>query len=159
MSNKTVFSHLEDEKMVGVPDGLCQDDEHGVWSARWGSGKVIRLDEHGQPDVMVEFPTGLNQKCCIFGGTSFGGAYAQSYALISCPGPNMDELYVTSAAAETPELAKQHPRCGHLFAVKGLGYRGIERTRFKATFKQKRGNGTNGYHHVNGTGEGTAFVK
>lgn len=47
----------------------------------------------------------------------------------------MDELYVTSAAAETPELSKQHPHTGHLFVVKDLGYRGRERTRFKGTFK------------------------
>lgn len=50
-------------------------------------------------------------------------------------GPNMDDLYVTSAAAETPELAKEHPHTGHLFVVKGLGYRGKERTRFKGTFR------------------------
>jgi sugar lactone lactonase YvrE len=46
----------------------------------------------------------------------------------------MDELYVTSAAAETPDLAKQYPHSGHLFVVKGLGHRGKERTRFKGSF-------------------------
>lgn len=47
----------------------------------------------------------------------------------------MDELYVTSAAAENKQLAKQHPHCGHLFVVKGLGHQGKERTRFKWTFQ------------------------
>lgn len=52
-------------------------------------------------------------------------------------GPNMDELYVTSAAAETAELAQRHPHSGHLFVVKGLGYKGTERTRFKGKFHGK----------------------
>jgi len=43
----------------------------------------------------------------------------------------MDDLYVTSAAAETAQLAEQHPHTGHLFVAKGLGYRGMKRTRFK----------------------------
>jgi hypothetical protein len=48
----------------------------------------------------------------------------------------MAELYVTSAAAETPELAREYPDCGKLFVVKGLGYRGKERTRFRWTFQE-----------------------
>lgn len=68
MSRKTVFSHLKDEKTLGVPDGLCQDESYGCWSARWGAGKVLRLDRDGQPDLLVEFPTALNMTSCIFGG-------------------------------------------------------------------------------------------
>jgi sugar lactone lactonase YvrE len=48
----------------------------------------------------------------------------------------MDDLYVTSAAAETPELAEKYPHPGRLFVVKGLGHRGKERRRFKGTFGQ-----------------------
>lgn len=47
----------------------------------------------------------------------------------------MDDLFVTSAAPETSALAEKHPHSGRLFVVKGLGYRGKERTRFKGTFK------------------------
>jgi sugar lactone lactonase YvrE len=70
MSNKTVFSRFGDEetKTLGVPDGLCQDENYGCWSARWGAGKVIRLDADGNPDLVVEFPTAVNMTSCIFGG-------------------------------------------------------------------------------------------
>jgi sugar lactone lactonase YvrE len=73
MSDKTVFSQFDDEasKTLGVPDGLCQDDEYGCWSARWGASKVIRLDQDGNPDMIVEFPTALNVTSCVFGGRSF----------------------------------------------------------------------------------------
>jgi hypothetical protein len=73
VGKKTVFSQFDDEKSktLGVPDGLCQDEDYGCWSARWGAGKVIRLDEEGNPDLIVEFPTGLNMTSCIFGGMFF----------------------------------------------------------------------------------------
>jgi sugar lactone lactonase YvrE len=48
----------------------------------------------------------------------------------------MDDLYVTSAATETTDLAKQHPHSGHLFVAKGVGYKGKERTRFRGTFQR-----------------------
>lgn len=71
MGNKAIFSQYDKEttKTHGVPDGLCQDVDYGCWSARWGAGKVIRLDERGNPDLIVEFPTALNMTSCIFGGT------------------------------------------------------------------------------------------
>ena len=73
MSGEAIFSRFDEEKTktLGVPDGLCQDADYGCWSARWGAGKVIRLDNDGNPDLIVEFPTGLNMTSCIFGGTSF----------------------------------------------------------------------------------------
>jgi len=70
MGSKTVFSRFDDEetKTLGVPDGLCQDEHYSCWSARWGAGKVIRLDADGKPDLIVEFPTAINMTSCIFGG-------------------------------------------------------------------------------------------
>lgn len=74
MGKKTVFSQFHEEatKELGIPDGLCQDYNFGCWSARWGAGKVIRLDEDGKPDLIVEFPTSLNMTSCIFGGAFSG---------------------------------------------------------------------------------------
>ena len=69
MSDKTIFSQVDDSEL-GVPDGLCQDVDYGCWSARWGAGKVIRFDENGEIDVIVEFPRGLNMTSCVFGGRS-----------------------------------------------------------------------------------------
>jgi sugar lactone lactonase YvrE len=68
MGEKTMYSQVED-KTLGIPDGLCQDDEYACWSARWGAGKVIRFNEAGEIDLIVEFPSAINMTSCIFGGT------------------------------------------------------------------------------------------
>ncbi|WWC57827.1 uncharacterized protein I303_100362 [Kwoniella dejecticola CBS 10117] len=116
VSNKVIFSNVDDEEL-GVPDGMCQDDQYGIWSARWGSGKVIRFTPQGEIDLIVHLPQALNVTSCIFGG------------------PNLDELYVTSAReGTTAEQIKRHPSNGDLFVVKGLGFRGKERTRFQGSF-------------------------
>jgi sugar lactone lactonase YvrE len=81
MSEKTIFSQLDD-KVHGVPDGLCQDEDYACWSARWGAGKVIRLDENGQPDLIVEFPTAINMTSCIFGGKCIVASWV--YLLMYC---------------------------------------------------------------------------
>ena len=78
MSNKTTFSKLDDDSL-GVPDGLCQDEDYGCWSARWGAGKVTRFDEHGQLDLIVEFPKGLNMTSCIF-GSEFHALHEKNWA-------------------------------------------------------------------------------
>lgn len=82
MSNEKIFSKFDEDKTksLGVPDGLCQDAEYGCWSARWGAGKVIRLDQDGIPDLIVEFPKGLNMTSCIFGGTFWEGCLARGNA-------------------------------------------------------------------------------
>ncbi|WWC67113.1 uncharacterized protein I206_101020 [Kwoniella pini CBS 10737] len=114
--NKVIFSNVDDE-FLGVPDGMCQDDEYHIWSARWGSSKVIRFTPEGKIDLIVHLPKGLNITSCIWGG------------------PNLDELYVTSAkTGTTDEQIENHPSNGDLFVVKGLGFKGKERTRFKGKF-------------------------
>ncbi|ORY26984.1 hypothetical protein BCR39DRAFT_469840 [Naematelia encephala] len=113
MSNRRIFNNIDEDDM-GWPDGMCMDNEYGIWSARWGAGKVIRFAPDGQMDIVIEFPKALNMTCCIFGGK------------------DMDELYVTSASAATSgDSVKDFPDSGHVFLVKGLGFRGPERTRFK----------------------------
>lgn len=54
----------------GYPDGLCLDNEGGLWTARWSAGKVIRLDSSGKIDVEINLPNSWNVTCCIFGGVS-----------------------------------------------------------------------------------------
>ncbi|WWD03054.1 hypothetical protein V865_001098 [Kwoniella europaea PYCC6329] len=118
VSNKIIFSNVDDENL-GVPDGMCQDDQYGIWSARWGSGKVIRFTPQGEIDLIVRLPQALNVTSCIFGGS------------------NLDELYITSAkTGTTDEQIKKHPLNGDLFVVKDLGFKGRERTRFSGDFSK-----------------------
>lgn len=68
MSNRQVFSNLNTPD-VGYPDGLCVDDQGGVWTARWAAGKVLRLNpDTAEVDVEIDLPNAWNATCCIFGG-------------------------------------------------------------------------------------------
>lgn len=66
-SNRRTFSRIEAAD-YGEPDGLCMDSEDGVWSARWQSGKVIRLSPSGVIDVEIDIPTAWHVTCVVFGG-------------------------------------------------------------------------------------------
>lgn len=60
-------SRLDDE--YGYPDGLCLDDQGGIWSARWDAGKVLRINpKTGVVDVVIDLVHSWNVTCCIFGG-------------------------------------------------------------------------------------------
>ncbi|OCF30848.1 regucalcin [Kwoniella heveanensis BCC8398] len=117
MSNRRLFSKLDES--YGWPDGMCTDAEGGIWSARWQNGTVIRLTPEGEIDVVIEFPKAWHMTCCIFGG------------------PNLDELYVTTASSDyIGEDLPERSDGGHLFVVKGLGYKGVERNRFRGSVAQ-----------------------
>lgn len=67
MHNKQSFSQQLPEP-YGWPDGMCNDTDGGVWTARWGAGKVIRLTPSGEVDVVIDFPRAWNITSCVFGG-------------------------------------------------------------------------------------------
>lgn len=113
MDNRRVLSNLQD---YGEPDGMCQDTDGGIWTCRWQAGKVIRLTESGEVSVIIDFPTAWHMTCCIFGGE------------------NNDELYVTTAASDyNGEILPERYHGGSLFVVKGLGFTGVERGRFRGS--------------------------
>lgn len=113
MSNRRTFSRLVDPA-YGEPDGLCMDAAGGVWSARWQSGKVVRFDPTGRITDEVDIPTAWHVTCVVFGGD------------------RLDELYVTTAdTGYNGEVIPERVDGGSLFVVAGLGYTGVERTRFK----------------------------
>ncbi|PFH54555.1 hypothetical protein AMATHDRAFT_185185 [Amanita thiersii Skay4041] len=113
LSNRRLFI---DALSLGLPertycDGLCIDDEGGLWSARWGGSRIIRFNREGAIDIEIIFPTALNITACCFGG------------------PNNDKLFVTTAhcGAIGGDASKQtqYPDSGHLFVVDlGGEYRG-----------------------------------
>lgn len=112
MSNQRSFSSgLPDS--FGWPDGLCIDTEGGVWSARWGAGKVIRLDPNGDVDVVIDFPRAWNMTSCVFGGD------------------HMADLYVTSAKTDIEgDGPTGREDGGSVYVVRGLGFSGLERYRY-----------------------------
>jgi sugar lactone lactonase YvrE len=86
----------------GIPDGLTVDASGGIWIAIWDGACLEQLDPSGQLvqqiQLPVQYPTSM----------AFGG-------------PNLDELYITSALYEYPrEERHKYPLDGSLFRIRGL---------------------------------------
>jgi L-arabinonolactonase len=109
IANRRVFARVPDA--AGVPDGLCVDAQGGVWSAHWGGWRLTRYAPDGQIDRVVELPV-PQPSCPAFGG------------------PDLDVLYVSSAAIEmTPADFAKAPDGGGLFTLE-VGVRGLPVNRF-----------------------------
>jgi sugar lactone lactonase YvrE len=85
------------EKGAGVPDGLAVDEDGGVWIALWEGWAVRRYTPAGALEGIVEVPAARVTK------PAFGG-------------PALDEVYITTAAPDTPD-AKQ-PYAGGIFLAR-----------------------------------------
>ena len=102
LTNRRLF-HTASGPYAGYdPDGLTLDVEDRVYSARWGASSVLRLDAHGEVTDRIDLPV------TRVSSIAFGG-------------PNLDVLYVTTAAAGAPDLTGVD---GTLYRVTGLGTRG-----------------------------------
>ena len=91
----------------GFPDGMTIDAEGMLWVAYWGGWRVVRWNPHtGEALASIELPV-ERVTAPWFGG------------------PNLDELYITTARTGLDEaaLAKQ-PRAGSIFVAKP-GARGL----------------------------------
>jgi sugar lactone lactonase YvrE len=107
IANRRVWNRWEN----GDPDGLTVDSEGCVWVAVWGGWCLERYAPSGELitriKMPVEYPT-----CPIFGG------------------PNLDELYVTSAwYALGKERRREQPLAGDLFRIE-VGIPGIPEPQF-----------------------------
>jgi sugar lactone lactonase YvrE len=85
----------------GFPDGMTVDAEGMLWIAQWNGWQVSRWNPH-TGELLSVIPVPVAQvSSCAFGG------------------PNLDELYITTAGVRQTEeeLAKQ-PYAGGIFRVK-----------------------------------------
>jgi L-arabinonolactonase len=96
----------------GLPDGATVDADGHYWCALFGGSAVARFDAKGRLVSTFRLPV-KNPTMCMFGGD------------------DLDILYVTSARAlmSETELARQ-PLAGSLFAIAGLGVRGLAEAPF-----------------------------
>ncbi len=86
---------------VGAPDGMTLDTEGHLYSARWGGRGVFVYSADGSQVSKIDIPVDAVSSC------AFGG-------------PDMDELYVTTAMYD-----EQRPDAGTLYRVRGLGVKGL----------------------------------
>lgn len=97
---------------LGAPDGMAIDANDNLWICMWGGSAVCCFDpETGMLIERVMVPA-KNVTSCTFAG------------------PDLKELYITTARAGTPdETLKQFPNAGSLFKV-ALKYVGIAPNRY-----------------------------
>lgn len=77
LRNRREFARID--RSEGVPDGLSVDAAGYVWCAHWFGGCVSRFDPDGRRERVVKFP-------------------AKQTSSVAFGGPELDELYVTTAA-------------------------------------------------------------
>jgi sugar lactone lactonase YvrE len=110
IGNRRVAIATPEDK--GIPDGMTMDADGMLWVAQWGGSCVCRWDPaDGRLLQTIELPA-TQITACAFGG------------------PNLDELYITSARNGLDEAAMaSQPHAGGIFKVRP-GLRGLEAFEF-----------------------------
>ena len=105
ISDRRTLVHVDQPGVV--PNGLTIDEEGGIWVALWNGGAVHQYAPDGSLLASVQLPV-QRPTSCAFGG------------------PGRDTLFVTSARTDLDDdaLARQ-PHAGKVFAIDGLGVRGL----------------------------------
>jgi sugar lactone lactonase YvrE len=104
--------HVDTKPFNSGPDGATIDSDGFIWVALVQAGKIARFTITGELDRLVEAPTDM-PSCVTFGG------------------PDLDTLYVTSIKdSGTGRAISRHPAGGHVFAIQGLGVKGLPEPRF-----------------------------
>lgn len=92
--------HLRFEPDWGTPDGMTLDADGGLWVAHWGGSRVSRFAPDGKLERSIALPASQITSCTF-------------------AGPNLDRMFVTSAADGVDE-----PHAGKLFEIEP-GCRGL----------------------------------
>jgi sugar lactone lactonase YvrE len=113
LHNRRLLYSLEHLK-TGIIDGATVDVEGYYWFALNMGGKILRIDPKGRLDREINMPI-PSPTCVTFGGD------------------NLETMYVTSQQSfVSPEQLAMHPQPGSLFAIHGLGVRGLPEPAFGA---------------------------
>lgn len=111
ITNQRPFFSVEDRKPA-IVDGATVDSEGYYWFALNLGGKIVRVDPNGRLDREIDMPV-RGPTCVTFGGE------------------NYETLFVTSQHSFLTSAERvRHPRPGGLFAIHGLGVRGLPEPKF-----------------------------
>lgn len=111
VANRRTFAHV-DTSAGGAADGCTVDAEGCLWQALVYAGKLVRYTPDGQVDRIIEMPV-------------------KKVTSLTFGGPNLDTLFVTSMAKPPlPRFPEDGQQRGALFAITGLGVKGIAERRF-----------------------------
>jgi sugar lactone lactonase YvrE len=108
LAGKRVFFDVN--RFGSTADGQTVDAEGFLWTTFFNVGQVARFSPAGDLDRLIGMPVRHPTNVC------FGG-------------PELDVLYVTSLS-KSPNFTATEPGAGGLYAVRGLGIRGLPEPRF-----------------------------
>jgi L-arabinonolactonase len=109
VSNKRPFASTAE--FPGYFDGSTVDSEGYIWNAHVFGGRLVRYAPDGRIDRTIEFPV-------------------RSLTSVMFGGKDLDVLYVTSMRRPIRGIPQREAQAGGLFAVYGLGVKGIPEPRF-----------------------------
>ncbi|XP_055599102.1 regucalcin-like [Uranotaenia lowii] len=92
------------QRPVEFPDGMTIDDQGNLYVAVFHAAKVLKINPSGQVEMEIQTP-------------------ASQVTSVAFGGPQLDELYVTTASRQDSGIPLPEP-AGATFRVTGLGVRG-----------------------------------
>jgi len=117
VSNRRVFATYHDD--AGLADGSTVDEEGCMWNAQVIGGELVRYAPDGSVDRRIGMPV-KNITSVNFGGDNLDVLYVTSMARVKHPA-----VHDMFAQEVKPQFL-----AGGLFAVTGLGIRGLPEPRF-----------------------------
>ena len=118
------------------------DQEGKLWIAFYNGAKVVRFDpETGVFNEKITTPTSpvhtLTYYICLYfllKGKELNSVSIPALRTTSCcfGGENVNDLYVTCAAAASEKEWQEYPLSGSLFKVTGLSIKGLPGNNFSA---------------------------
>jgi len=109
--NRRTFANV-DTSGGGAADGCTVDAEGCLWQALVYAGQLVRYAPDGRVDRVIEMPV-------------------KKVTSVAFGGPGLDVLYVTSMARPPlPRFPADGQQRGALFAITGLGVKGLAERRF-----------------------------
>ena len=117
VSNRRVFATYHDD--AGLADGSTVDEEGCMWNAQVIGGDLVRYAPDGSVDRRIGMPV-KNITSVNFGGDNLDVLYVTSMARVKHPA-----VHDMFAQEVKPQFL-----AGGLFAVTGLGIRGLPEPRF-----------------------------
>nr|BAN21455.1 anterior fat body protein [Riptortus pedestris] len=110
IGNRRVVFDLRKNNLPFYPDGMTIDTDGNLWVALYTGSRVIQINpESGNLLAQVQIPT-------------------SKVTSVTWGGKNLDELFITSAGAGTPDCG---PNAGLTFRVTGLNAHGLPMNEFK----------------------------
>ncbi|XP_967668.2 uncharacterized protein LOC656019 [Tribolium castaneum] len=107
LSNGRPIFTLEKHNIQGFPDGMAIDTDGNLWVAVFNGYRVIKIDPRKPETLLQTIQLPAKQVTSV----AFGG-------------PDLDELYVTSAAFTVDGVELPPPDHGATFRIKGIGAKG-----------------------------------